>query len=206
MTCHSHVEADVLHQRDERVEDLAHAAAERGGGEVHDARALQRLGERADLLDEVAPDDVRVVGERLVADGDGLEHERECTRAARPSAVSPRAASQRTLAELDAQRPPLAVAEDRERAPSGPGRSRSSVCAEVVVRAHRVPADRDDDVAAARYALVLEALAVGRRRAGPPRRPGRPATTSCDPRAVVGPAARSARRAAGTAARSTTPR
>ena len=28
------VDADVVHQRDQRVEDLRHAAAERGGGEV----------------------------------------------------------------------------------------------------------------------------------------------------------------------------
>jgi hypothetical protein len=70
------LEADVLHERHERVEDLAHAAAERRGGDVHDARALQRLGERADLLDELATHQMRVVGQGLGADGDGLQHER----------------------------------------------------------------------------------------------------------------------------------
>jgi hypothetical protein len=43
---------------------------------VHDARALQGLGERADLLDEIAADEMRVVGQGLGADGDGLKHER----------------------------------------------------------------------------------------------------------------------------------
>ena len=60
------VDADVAHQRDERVEDLRDAAAERRRREVEDALALQRLGELADLLDERPADDVRVVGERLV--------------------------------------------------------------------------------------------------------------------------------------------
>jgi hypothetical protein len=41
---------------------------------VDHAGALQRLGEPADLLDQVAPDDVGVVGERLGADGDRLQH------------------------------------------------------------------------------------------------------------------------------------
>ena len=60
------LEADVAHQRDQRVEDLRHPAAERGGAQVDDALALQRLGELADLLDERATDDVGVVGEALV--------------------------------------------------------------------------------------------------------------------------------------------
>ena len=68
------VQADVAHQRHERVEDLRDAAAERGRRDVHDALALQRLGQLADFRDQLAPADVRVVGERLVADGDGLEH------------------------------------------------------------------------------------------------------------------------------------
>ena len=70
------VQPDVAHQRHERVEDLRDAAAERGRGDVHDALALQRLGELADLLDQLAPADMRVVGERLVSYGDGLEHAR----------------------------------------------------------------------------------------------------------------------------------
>ena len=68
------VQADVAHQRHERVEDLRDAAAERGRRDVHDALALQRLGQLADFGDQLAPADVRVVGERLVGYGDGLEH------------------------------------------------------------------------------------------------------------------------------------
>ena len=56
------VEPDVLHQRDERVEDLADAAAERGGRDVDDLAALQGRGELPDLVDQVPADDVRVVG------------------------------------------------------------------------------------------------------------------------------------------------
>ncbi len=61
------VQADVAHQRHERVEDLRDAAAEGGGRDVHHALALQRLGQLADFGDQLAPADVRVVGERLVA-------------------------------------------------------------------------------------------------------------------------------------------
>ena len=68
------VEPDVAHQRHERVQDLRDAAAERGRGDVHHALALQRLRQLADFGDQLAPADVRVVGERLVGDGDGLEH------------------------------------------------------------------------------------------------------------------------------------
>ena len=41
------LEPDVAHERHERVEDLRHAAAESGRGQVHDAPPLQRLGELA---------------------------------------------------------------------------------------------------------------------------------------------------------------
>ncbi len=68
------VQADVAHQRHERVEDLRDPSAERGCGDVHDALALERLGQLLDLGDQVPTADVRVVGERLVTDGDGLEH------------------------------------------------------------------------------------------------------------------------------------
>ena len=40
------------------------------------AAALQRLRQLADLIDQVAPADVGVIGERLGSDGDGLEHAR----------------------------------------------------------------------------------------------------------------------------------
>ena len=46
------VEADVAHQRHDRVEDLRDAAAESGGADVQDAVPLQRLGQLADALDQ----------------------------------------------------------------------------------------------------------------------------------------------------------
>ena len=67
------VDAHVVHERDERVEDLRDAAAERGGGEVEHLQPLELLGELADLLDERLAGEVRVVGEALVPDGDRLE-------------------------------------------------------------------------------------------------------------------------------------
>ena len=68
------LEPHVAHERDQRVEDLRHAAAERRRAELHDPRALQRLGQLADLLDQRATDDVGVVRQALVSHGDGLEH------------------------------------------------------------------------------------------------------------------------------------
>ena len=62
------VEADVAHQRHDRVEDLRDAAAEGGRADVEDALSLERLGELADPLDQRLADDVRVVGEGLLAD------------------------------------------------------------------------------------------------------------------------------------------
>ena len=47
------VEPDVAHQRHDRVEDLRDAAAEGGGADVQDALALQRLGQLADLGDQL---------------------------------------------------------------------------------------------------------------------------------------------------------
>ena len=97
------VEPDVDHQRDQRVEDLRHAAAERGRRDVEDALALQPLGALADLVDQRAADDARVVGEVLVGDGDGLEHggapaigasARHDTGAVEPRALSARSAAQ----------------------------------------------------------------------------------------------------------------
>jgi hypothetical protein len=68
------LEADVAHQRDQRVEDLRHPAAEGGGAELDNALALQRLGELSDLLDQRAADDVGVVGQALMGQRDGLKH------------------------------------------------------------------------------------------------------------------------------------
>ena len=70
------VEAGVAHQRHDRVEDLRDAAAERGRADVQDAVALERLRERPDLLAQLLAGDVRVVGQRLVAEGDFLKHKR----------------------------------------------------------------------------------------------------------------------------------
>ena len=44
------VEADVLHQRDEGVVDLGHAAAERRRRDMDDSLPLERLGETADVV------------------------------------------------------------------------------------------------------------------------------------------------------------
>ena len=74
------VEADVRHEGDERVEDLGDAAAERRGGHVDDALALQRGCELADLLDEGTAHDVGVVRQRLLRGRDGLEHGRRIDR------------------------------------------------------------------------------------------------------------------------------
>ena len=67
-------QADVDHQRHERVQDLRHTAAEGRRGEMQDPLALQARRPLADLVHERAADDARVVGEVLVGDGDGLEH------------------------------------------------------------------------------------------------------------------------------------
>ena len=58
----------------EREEDLRDAAAERRRRDVQDPLALEGLGERADLLGDLAADDVRVVREVLRSDEDGLQH------------------------------------------------------------------------------------------------------------------------------------
>ena len=62
------VEAGVAHERDERVEDLGDAAAESRRGEMKDALARERLGERLQLLHQPPADDRRVVRQGLVAD------------------------------------------------------------------------------------------------------------------------------------------
>jgi hypothetical protein len=71
------VQADVAHQRDDRVEDLGDAAAERGRADVEHALPLERLGQLASLLDQGLPADVRVVGERALTEGDLLKHPRK---------------------------------------------------------------------------------------------------------------------------------
>ena len=64
------LEADVVHERDQRVEDLGDAAAEGGGVDVQDLAALELLAELVDLGHQVLGDDAAVVGQRFVADVD----------------------------------------------------------------------------------------------------------------------------------------
>ena len=127
------LEPDVLHERDERVEDLGDAAAERGRRDVHDARALQRLGELADLLD-------RGRGRRCACSrrasceptATGWSTTREGTASQRRLAA--RGAFERALAELhlDASR---ARRRGRSRArPSSPGLVARRARPEVVLR------------------------------------------------------------------------
>src|SRR5687767_10924378 len=68
------VDADVAHQRNERVEDLRHAAAEGGRGEVEHLQPAQLLRHLADLLDQRPAREMRVVSKRLVPDPDRLKH------------------------------------------------------------------------------------------------------------------------------------
>src|SRR5262249_39107842 len=68
------LQTHVAHQGHERVEDLGDATAERGRRDVDDPRALERLGELADLSDQLRPADVGVVGKRFACYCDGLEH------------------------------------------------------------------------------------------------------------------------------------
>ena len=196
------VQPDVLHQRDERVEDLGDAAAERGRRQVDDARALQRLGELADLLDQRPADDVRVVGEGLLADGDGLEHrsaEAIATGVVARSARGARRARTSTVAAL-------AVADDLERhrlrpavAAAAPGRGRSRSRTGVSV-------DLRDDVAA-RRGTGAPGSAPRRSPASQPGVVGRAVLDDLlDPRARARCRGRSARRAAGRRAVVATPR
>lgn len=68
------VEADVAHQRDQRVHDLGDPAAKRCRGEVEDLGAFERLCELANLVGKPALDDRRVVAERLPSHLIGLKH------------------------------------------------------------------------------------------------------------------------------------
>jgi hypothetical protein len=68
------LDPDILHQRDQGVEDLRYAAAEGGRGDVHHAQALEALRQLPDLGDQLAPREVRVVSEALVPYGNGLKH------------------------------------------------------------------------------------------------------------------------------------
>ena len=84
------VEADVAHQRHHRVEDLRDAAAERGRADVEHPLAGQRLRELADLLDQAAPDEVGVVGQRALAKSDFLKHADGNIPAAPPATLNRR--------------------------------------------------------------------------------------------------------------------
>ena len=137
------VEPGVDHERDQRVLDLGHAAAERGGGEVQDALALERLRQPADLLGQRPSDQRVVVGERLVADID-LLHARELSNISgrhRRTRASPTAAAGRSSCgpprECTAISPPMrwaispAMARPRplpDELPCGPRQKRSNRC------------------------------------------------------------------------------
>ena len=71
------LDSHVVHQRDQRVEDLRDAATERGGGQVEHAKALEALRELANLLYERPSDQVGVVGEALVAYRNRRQHARQ---------------------------------------------------------------------------------------------------------------------------------
>ena len=62
------VDADVPHQRHDRVEDLRDAAAESGGADVEDALSLELLGESRISPDQLLAGDVGVVREGLLAE------------------------------------------------------------------------------------------------------------------------------------------
>ena len=101
------VEADVAHQRHQRVEDLRDAAAERRRADVEDALALQRLGELADLARPgPAADEVGVVGQRALPEGDFLKHARQPTVLAQPARCRCRARSRRSPRGARGWRPP----------------------------------------------------------------------------------------------------
>src|SRR5262249_18035175 len=68
------VQAGVSHQRDERVENLRHAAAEGRRREVQDTLALDLSREPPYLLHQAARRDRPVIEQGLVADVDELEH------------------------------------------------------------------------------------------------------------------------------------
>ena len=57
------VEADISHQRHERVEDLRDAAPEGRRADVEHAATPERLGQLADPLDQRAAAEARVVGQ-----------------------------------------------------------------------------------------------------------------------------------------------
>ena len=68
------VDPDAAEQRHVGGEQLGDAAAVRRGVEVEDPRALQRLGQLADPVDDVDADHARVVVEVLLEQGDAIEH------------------------------------------------------------------------------------------------------------------------------------
>ena len=68
------LQAGVVHQRHEAVEDLRDPAAEAGGVDVEHPLALERPRERPDVGHQVAGHDAVVVGQRLMADVDAADH------------------------------------------------------------------------------------------------------------------------------------
>ena len=68
------LDAEAAQQRHVGGEQLGDTAAVRGGVDVQDPGALERLGEGADALDDLGADDLRVVAELLLEERDALEH------------------------------------------------------------------------------------------------------------------------------------
>ena len=145
------VEADVAHQRHDRVEDLRDAAAERGGADVQDALPLERLGQLADPLGQLLAGDVGVVGEGLLAEWDFLKQARSSTGR---SGWSGERAGGQPLGTLSGRLPSvtcdlfvLAFAEDRQRHLFARA-SGDDVAREVFGPDHLVAVDGEDHVAA----------------------------------------------------------
>jgi len=70
------LEADAPQQRDMGREQLGDATPVRGGAEVQDPRAAQRLRGLPDRRDDVVTDDGAVVVELLLEKRDTLQHSR----------------------------------------------------------------------------------------------------------------------------------
>ena len=180
------VEADVLHQRDQRVEDLA-TPPPNAVADMCTTRA-PRSGSAsvADLLDQVPADDVGVVGEGLGPEGRraGARERALLSHAGDWSGRVPSVTRHRP-ARLRRGRPSASTVVARRLALQ---RSRQVGVAARTARA----VDLGDDVAARAPRLLLEASRA--RVAGPQAGlVGRAAGDDLlDPRAVVGPAGRSA--------------
>ena len=109
------VDPRVDHERDERVLDLGHAAAEGRRREVQHPAALERLGQGSDLFRERPADERVVIGQRLVSDVHALHRPRRLANLERAderdqptgSAGSTSAKRVRPFAESTTMDPPM---------------------------------------------------------------------------------------------------